>query len=224
MHCERINPRIPVLPSNRGVVDASIVSPHSHKMVTRHPEGGGAPSDGPSEVSARYRVEARGTSLAYQAVVLVETIYQYRTLIGKCELGIGLDWDEIDTVTNLEERFAPTADDRRMKTGRRFRREQIAVSAILRGDRLNDRVIITEIGPGGLVCERTPYVARGEEVEIVVELEDHSYRFGTRGVWLRDDGDDYRLGLAFVGMPVRLTRTQVSAHQHDMIDRIAAAA
>jgi len=193
-------------------------------MVTRHPEAAGPTTFAGSEVSGRYLDERRGTLLAYQGDVLVDIVYQYRTLIGKCELGLGLDWDEIDAVTNIEHAFAPTADDRRMKTGRRFRREQIAVSAILRGDRLNDRVIVTEIGPGGLVCERAPYVARGEEGEIVIELDDHSYRFGTRGVWLRDDGDDYRIGLSFIGMPVCLTRTQVSAHQHDMIDRIAAAA
>jgi hypothetical protein len=156
--------------------------------------------------------------------VLVDIVFQYRTLIGKCDLGCGLDWDEIDLVTNIEHTFAPSDDDRRMKAGRRFRREQVAVPAILRGDRLNDRVDVIEIGPGGLVCKGAPYIARGEHVEIVIELGDHSYRFATQGVWLRDDGDDYRIGLAFVGMPVCLTRTQVSQHQHDMIDDIAAAA
>jgi hypothetical protein len=177
-----------------------------------------------SKVSARYLELPGGTLLANPSDVLVEIVFQYRTLVGKCDLGIGLDWDEIDQLGNIEATFAPSADDRRMKTGRRFRREQVAVSAILRGDRLNDRVEITEIGPGGLVCERAPYVARGEHVEIVIDVGDHSYRFATQGVWLRDEGDDYRIGLVFVGMPVCLTRTQVSEHEHDMIDDIAAAA
>jgi len=193
-------------------------------MVTAHPADRGVTPAGPSKVSARYPREPRGTLLANPSSVLVEIVFQYRTLVGKCDLGLGLDWEEIDLLGNIEATFAPSADDRRMKTGRRFRREQVAVSAILRGDRLNDRIEITEIGPGGLVCEHAPYVARGEHVEIVIDLGDRSYRFATQGVWLRDDGDDYRIGLAFVGMPVCLTRTQVSQHEHDMIDDIAAAA
>ncbi len=37
---------------------------------------------------------------------MVETVFQYRTLIGKCELGCGLDWDEIDLVGRIEHAFA----------------------------------------------------------------------------------------------------------------------
>jgi len=39
-----------------------------------------------------------------------------------------------------------------MKTGRRFRREPVKLTALLRGDRINDRVEVVEIGPGGVVC------------------------------------------------------------------------
>ena len=28
--------------------------------------------------------------------MLLEVVFQYRTLIGKCDLGVGLDWDEIE--------------------------------------------------------------------------------------------------------------------------------
>src|ERR1051326_2462692 len=156
--------------------------------------------------------------------MLVEVVFQYRTLMGKCELGVGLDWDEIEQVTAIESAFEPTSDDRRMKAGRRFRREPVKLSAILRGDRINDQVDVVEIGPGGFVVRNAPFVASGEHVEIVITDGDNSYRFGAEGVWLKDDGDDYRVGLALVGMPVCLHTVAVSRHEADLVDRIGAAA
>ena len=156
--------------------------------------------------------------------MLVEVVFQYRTLMGKCELGVGLDWDEIEQVTAIESAFEPTSDDRRMRAGRRFRRESVKLSAILRGDRINDQVEVVEIGPGGLVVRNAPFVASGEHVEIVITDGDNSYRFGAEGVWLKDDGDDYRVGLALVGMPVCLHTVAVSRHEADLVDRIGAAA
>ena len=156
--------------------------------------------------------------------MLVEVVFQYRTLIGKCELGVGLDWDEIEQVTAIESRFEPTADDRRMKEGRRFRREPILLHALLRGDRINDRVEVIEIGPGGLVVRNAPFVAHGEQVEIVMENGDRSFRFRAQGVWLKDDGDDYRVGLELIGMPVCLRGVVGSRLDSELLDRIAAAA
>lgn len=156
--------------------------------------------------------------------MVVEVVFQYRTLIGKCELGVGLDWDEIEQVTAIESAFEPTSDDRRMKAGRRFRREAIQLPALLRGDRINDRVDVLEIGPGGVVVRNAPFVAQGEQVEIVMQAGDNSYRFRAQGVWVKDDGDDYRLGLELVGMPVCLHNVALSRHENDLIDRIAVAA
>lgn len=156
--------------------------------------------------------------------MLVEIVFRYRTLIGKCELGVGLDWDEIELVSEIERTFAPGPDDRRTSHGRKFRRHAVKLEGLVRGDRINDPIEILELGPGGLVCRRAPFIARGEEVEIVIDEDDRSYRFRARGVWLRDDGEDYRVGLQLIGMPVRLTRVQLSKHEVDMIDRIAAAA
>jgi hypothetical protein len=156
--------------------------------------------------------------------MLVDVVFQYRTLIGKCELGVGLDWDEIEQVTAIESAFEPTVDDRRMKAGRRFRREAIKLDALMRGDRINDRVEVIEIGPGGIVVRNAPYVAHGEQVEIVMEDGERSYRFSAQGVWMKDDGDDYRVGLELVGMPVCLRTVATSRREADVIDRIAAAA
>ena len=91
----------------------------------------------------------------------------------------------------------------------------------MRGDRIHDRVDVVEIGPGGLVVRNAPYIARGEHVELVFELGDQSFRFRAEGVWLKDDGDDYKVGLAFLGMPVCLNKATISAHQADVVDRIA---
>jgi len=151
--------------------------------------------------------------------MLVEAIHRYRTLIGKCELGMGLDWDEIDEVAAIEASFAPTGRD-----GRRFRREKVAMRALLRGDRINDRVDVIELGPGGLVCRNAPFVARGEHVEIVIEQGDESYRFSAVGVWLREDGEDFKIGLRLVGMSVCVRAVHISAHGPDVVDRIPVAA
>jgi len=156
--------------------------------------------------------------------MLVEVVFQYRTLIGKCDLGVGLDWDEIEQMTAIESAFEPSADDRRMNAGRKFRRQPVKLSALLRGDRINDRVEVVEIGPGGLVVRGAPFVAHGEHVEIVVENGDRSYRFGAEGVWMKDDGDDYKIGLELIGMPVCLHSVAVSRHEADLVDRISAAA
>ena len=156
--------------------------------------------------------------------MLVEVVFQYRTLLGKSELGCGLDWDEIDQITQIEHAFRPSADDRRMRSGRRFRRDAIRLEGLVRGDRINDRVEITEMGPGGLICRHAPYIARGEQVEIVIDIGDESYRFRAQGVWLKDDGDDYKVGLQFLGMPVCLHNVPVSKHERDVVDSIAVAA
>lgn len=156
--------------------------------------------------------------------MLVEIVFQYRTLIGKCDLGVGLEWDEIEQISAIEGAFAPSEDDQRMKSGRKFRREAIKLDVIMRGDRIHDRVELVEVGPGGFVVRHAPFVARGEQVEIQVEDGDKSYRFRAQGVWMKDDGDDYKVGLALIGMPVCLNKVAVSHHEADAIDEIAAAA
>ncbi len=156
--------------------------------------------------------------------MLLEVVFQYRTLLGKCALGVGLDWDEIEQMSSIEAAFAPTEDDRRMKAGRRFRREAAKLTGLMRGDRINDRIDIVEMGPGGLVVRNAPFVARGEHIEIQIDDGDDSYRFRAIGVWLKDDGDDYKVGLKLIGMPVCLRKTVLSKHETDVIDSIAAAA
>src|SRR5215212_7352620 len=63
----------------------------------------------------------RGTADATSWVML-ETVFQYRTLLGKCDLGVGLEWDEIEEVTRIESMFETTIGERR---GRRYRRTSV---------------------------------------------------------------------------------------------------
>ena len=151
--------------------------------------------------------------------MLLATVFQYRTLIGKCDLGCGLDFAEIEEVQRIEDAFAADRAD-----GRKFRRQVVDLAGIMRGDMINDRIDVIEVGPGGLVCRDAPFVARGEIVEIIIDDGENSYRFSARGVWLRDDGDHYRVGLAFIGMPVCLHKVQIRPHTTDVVDKIANAA
>jgi hypothetical protein len=153
---------------------------------------------------------------------MLEDVFRYRTLVGKCELGVGLEWDDIELVTALESRFAPSQRD--LRNHRRFHREPVRMTAVMRGDRIHDRVDVVELGLGGMVVRNAPYVSRGEQVELVIEIGELSYRFRAQGVWLKDDGDDYKVGLELIGMPVCLHKVAVSAHTGDVVDQIAAAA
>ena len=152
---------------------------------------------------------------------MLETIFEYRALLAKCARGDGLELDEIGRLMEIEREYAPTAEGPR---GRKFRREVVEIDAVIRGDRINDAVEIVEVGPGGIVCRKAPYIARGEEVEIVIESGELCYRFRAQGVWLKDDGDDYKVGLQFVGMPVCVRNAHISAHEVDVVDKISAAA
>lgn len=156
---------------------------------------------------------------------MLEDVFQYRTLIGKCELGVGLEFDDIERVTALETRFEPAHRERQKHASRKFRREPVRMTALMRGDRIHDRVDVVEMGLGGIVVRNAPYVTRNEQVEIVIEIGELSYRFRCQGVWLKDDGDDYKVGLAFIGMPVCLHKVAVSVHTaENIIDQIPAAA
>jgi hypothetical protein len=155
----------------------------------------------------------------------VELVYQYRQLVGRCDAGTGLDFDEIDTLNTVESILTTqppigVADWRTADA-------QEAFAAVLRGPRLNDDVDITNLGPQGCVCRNAPYADEGVTVELVVA--DHeasvSYRFKAQVMWLDDDGDDFALGLEFVGVPLQVryaTARELTAHQSSPSDLVAA--
>lgn len=150
----------------------------------------------------------------------LDLVYQYRKLLGKCEAGLGLDVDEIISLTAIESAFSPEPQAR--PDERRFRRDPVDLACRLRGPGgLNDAVRVSEIGPGGLVCRQTPYVEEGSVIEVLIDDEelDLSYRFYVKVAWMREDaGDDFALGLTFIGVPLLVHYGPVE-HQEDAVDR-----
>jgi hypothetical protein len=188
--------------------------------VTRFPTRGVAASPVPTEIRTvipELRLAARGTTLANPEVVsIVGLVFQYRTLLGKCELGTGLDFDEIDELSGLESQF-------RAGEGRKFHREPVVIGALLRGIDINDRVAVHDVSPGGAMVSGAPYTSEGDVVEVVIDADQVSYRFKAIVQWVRDDGDDYQVGLAFIGLPVRLSYGPASdAVAESIVHRIAA--
>jgi len=134
----------------------------------------------------------------------LDRVYQYRLLLGKSASGAGLSFDEIEALTALEAAFAE--DGSPAVDGRRFRREAVALPAVVRGGKLHDAVTVADIGPGGMVCSGAPYAEPGAGVEIVIDDVELglTYRFKARVQWMREDGDDYVIGFAWTGTPVLL--------------------
>jgi hypothetical protein len=134
----------------------------------------------------------------------VALVYQYRQLTGRCDAGNGLDFDEIDTLTTVESMLTVqppigAGDWRTMDTSETF-------AAVLRGPRMNDDVDIVNLGPEGCVCRNAPYADEGVTVELLIADSGASvsYRFKAQVTWLDDDGDDFAIGLAFVGVPLQV--------------------
>lgn len=136
---------------------------------------------------------------------MLDLVYEYRLLLGKCAAGTGLTLDEIDRMIRIEAFFEAGEDDRRASDGRRFRREPVSLTAVLRGGALHDAVTIGELTLGGVVCLGAPYAEVGALVDLAIAAPDahRSYRFKGVVRWVGDDADDdYRLGIELVGAPV----------------------
>jgi hypothetical protein len=153
---------------------------------------------------------------------IVDLVYHYRTLVGRCELGVGLDLDQIAALTELECEFAPQAAD--AAGGRKVRREAVVLQAVLRGPGLNDRVAVHDFSPNGLAVSGVPFANEGDTIEVVIGAGDLSYRFKSRVEWVREDGEDYEVGMSFIGLPVRLHYGAVSKPADNVVDRILVAA
>ena len=145
----------------------------------------------------------------------LELVYQYRQLMGRFDAGTGLDIDEIGTLALIEARLgAPPSTD-----AHDWRSADSAedMTAVVRGYRLDDEVVLINLGPDGCVCRRAPYAEEGRLVEIIVDGGHEqgrprvSYRFMARVTWLQDDTDDFALGLSFVGVPIQVRYRTVGA-------------
>ena len=135
---------------------------------------------------------------------VLELVYRYRQLMGRCETGAGMDFDQIDALAAVEAQLpAPPAIDASDWLGHQI---PTAARTVLRGPRLDDEVSLINLGPVGCVCRRAPYAEEGTTVELIIGDSRIAacYRFKASVAWLADDEDDFALGLRFVGVPVQM--------------------
>ncbi len=154
-------------------------------------------------------------------MALLDLVFRYRTLLGKCELALGLTLEEVDEMDALDAMLT-APDPSTSPYRRRFRRSPVAMAALLRGAKYNDHVKLTQLSAGGFECRGAPYVEEGTRVEIVVDVEKHSYRFSARAVRLRDDGADYRVAFSFEGIPVLVQGAQPLRKPSDSSNKLMA--
>lgn len=163
---------------------------------------------------------------------LLELVYKYRQLQGKCSMGAGLTMDEIETVSTIEGLFGRHAERGTdlWQCQRTFVREDVDIDAQMRsGKAIMDDVRIINLDPSGMVCRSAPYVDEGTTIELM--FHDHelliTYRFKAIVKWLRDDTEDnFELGLHLVGVPL-LIRHGIkldtgAAEAEDDLERVAA--
>lgn len=136
---------------------------------------------------------------------VLELVYRYRQIMGRCEAGAGMDFDEIDALAALE--AALPMPPSIQASGWSSHQIPVVARTVLRGPRLDDEVDLINLGPVGCVCRRAPYAEEGTTVELVIQADADTvtYRFKASVTWLDDDEeDDFALGLRFVGVPVQM--------------------
>ncbi|MEM9493614.1 MAG: hypothetical protein AAGC55_30980 [Myxococcota bacterium] len=142
----------------------------------------------------------------------MELVYKYRQLVGRCDAGIGLDFDGIDALMTLEALFAPM-DPQQQEPDR----ERVSITGYLRNESLDDRVLLVSLGPNGCQCRQAPYAEEGDTVELIISdrARSLSYRFKAVVTGLRDDvNDDFALDLDFVGLPLLVHYGSCSELEH----------
>lgn len=143
---------------------------------------------------------------------LLEEVYRYRAIRGRCEAGSEVTMEEIQELEAVERELTQTT---------------IEMPALLRTRRFCDPIRVVGIGPTGFVLAGSPWVEVDDIVEIAVDTDDASYRFKGRVTWLAEDPHgDLDVSLAFVGVPLLLRRGPRSTNPHrpltDTLDQIAA--
>jgi len=143
----------------------------------------------------------------------LELVFQYRQLVGRCEAGAGLSFDEIEVVSAIESLFeveAP-ASPLRWRDRPLLGNKPVHLSAVLRGKKACDTVEVVALGPEGLICRRAPYMDEGARFEVIIEVGEHSYRFHAKVIWAEDaDDGNLEVELAFTGIPVLVRYGEVA--------------
>lgn len=130
----------------------------------------------------------------------LELVYQYRQLLAKCEGEAGLNLDEIELFSTLEQ-LIDSSQPRPM-------------AGELRTARFADLVSIAVLGREGLILTGCDHVESGQLVELRFDDEELalSYRFAARVDWIRERDDaTCDVGLRWQGAPLLVRKNRLSS-------------
>jgi hypothetical protein len=129
----------------------------------------------------------------------VESVYELRQLLARCQSPAGLDMAEIEAMVALEAEFAGPGTQVRA----------VDLVARVRSGSNEDRVQLVAVGPSAMALTGAPYLDDGALVELLIDDDGagHSYRFKGRVAALDDDeGDLYRARIELIGAPLLLRK------------------
>ena len=147
---------------------------------------------------------------------IIDTIYEIRCLLSKLEEGQGLGMGEVHELEALE---ATLKSD---QEGRRYRRLDMRISAMLKRGEQHTLVQVLDLGPGGMRFKGGRKIQAGETLELHLrEDEKVSYRFRAQASWVREQDDELTVGVRFIGNALRMNDGPPSENKPEsIIDRI----
>lgn len=130
----------------------------------------------------------------------LELVYQYRQLLAKCEGEAGLDLDEIELFSTLEQLIDSASP--------------LPFPAKIKTARFADNVLVAALGRDGVLCIGCDHVEVGQQVELRFDDDELSlsYRFSARVYAVRERDDaTLDVGLRFEGPPVLVRKARFSS-------------
>jgi hypothetical protein len=146
---------------------------------------------------------------------MISTVYKLLLLQQKQESNEGLSMDEVVDLERYE------ADLQGEEFGRRYRRLDLKISALIRHPSKDSLVQILDFGPGGMRLAGCPELTTGDHIEMHLrESGDRSFRFPSQVMWIRAHGDNFMAGVRFVGRPIQINHGPPSDGPENIVDRI----
>jgi hypothetical protein len=136
-------------------------------------------------------------------IALLEQLYEYRRLLGRCGSDDGLEMGEIQQLAALDAQLAASLDQPRPRD----------VIAVVRGASSDDRVKLVDLCHTTMTIAACPFLDIGAKLDVMIDDEERalSYRFKARVLRFELDGSGNRITLELVGAPLLLRRRQRTA-------------
>lgn len=159
-----------------------------------------------------------GTPLALTKCMsgIIHTVYKLRLLQQKLAKGHGLNMEDVHEFEALEREL----EDRTL--GRKYRRELVGISALVRRPGQDALVQVIDIGPGGMRLDQCPTLQAGDQFELHLrESDKRSFRFQAQVSWTREEQGSCIAGVRFVGFPICINHGPPSESKPaSVVDRI----